>query len=194
MRPETNYSEAEIIEGIQENDRKVLECLYKEMVPVIYRDVIKNSGTEEDAKDHFQEIMLVVIQNVKANKYESGNIKGYIRRVAQNLWHKKLRKEGHLGLSGIDHEQEEDEMNYEKYMQLLKYDEKIAMVEQKLQEMNNPCRDVLISHYYHKTPLKAIAERYQWSYAYCKKKIYQCRQAMKNLLKQKKIFQPKLCS
>lgn len=183
------FSETEIKEGIRHKDPRVLEYLYKEMVPVIYQDIIQNSGNSEDAKDNFQDAMLVVTENIKNGRYQSGNIKGYIRNLARNIWQKHLRYKGLEVASPNENEGEkEDGMNYERYLQMLKYDREIDLVEETLKKMGNPCYEVLKWHYYQKQPLKTIAHHFAWSYAYCKKKVFECRKDMKKRLEQSHLF------
>lgn len=189
MREAKKLKEEDLYEGLLHDNYTIIKQLYEELVPVIHRDIIQNRGTREEAQDHFQEVMLVVSQNVKNGCYQSNNLKGYIRQVARNLWHKKLRKKGiEEGLDEQAENLESDPFNYEQYLNLLAYDQQISAVEESLTHMESPCKEVLTWHYYHKTPLAAIAEHFQWSYAYCKKKVYNCRKHLKSLVEQHNFF------
>ena len=44
----------EIIQGLMQNDNSAYSHLYKEYYPVTERLILKNSGTEDEAKDIFQ--------------------------------------------------------------------------------------------------------------------------------------------
>jgi len=83
------FTEEEIVDGVKKNKTEVYEYLYKKLTPVIYYDIKINSGTKEDAEDHFQDTMMVVAFNVKQGKYVLGNFEGYFKRVSKNLWLKK---------------------------------------------------------------------------------------------------------
>jgi len=178
----SNLKEVELLEGVKNKDNAILEHLYETMTPVVYQDVMNNSGTEDEAKDLFQETMVVVIQNVRDGKYEAQNLKGYIKNVARNIWYKKLRKrDREVALQESNHEQE-DHFTYDHYLDLLAYEEEIRKLRQGLQQLGEPCYTVITRFYHEKYTLQAIAEEYNWSYKYCKKRVLECRQCLKHLL------------
>ncbi len=179
----TIFSERELVKGLQGDNCEIFEHLYKTMTPCIFKDVIGNSGSEEDAKDLFQTVMIVVTQNVKNGKYQSGNIYGYIRKVAQNLWQKELRKKGReLGSNHLPENDMVENFNYEWYLNLVKYDNQIEEMQAKLNHLDDTCQNILKQYYYEKVDLSTIAQQFNWSYQYCKKKIYGCRKKLKSLI------------
>lgn len=174
------YQEEELVEGIKINCPKVLAYLYKIMTPTIYQEVVKNSGSTEDAKDLFQDTMLIVAQKVKQNQFESGNIKGYIRGIARKLWHQQLDKKN-SALPTSKETQAEDHP-YEKYLDLVKYDQQIEAVKSNMAELGSPCNQVLKQFYYQKASIQFIADQWNWTYDYCKKRLYRCRNKLRELL------------
>lgn len=177
------FTEEEIVSGIKHNVPKVYEFLYKNLTPLIYYDIRSNSGSQEDAEDHFQDTILVVAANVKAGKYVDGNIEGYIRIVSRNLWLKKLRKSVKLKQSQLDDAFDPpDEYNSEVVNDLIKHDKIIDMVNERLNEMDDRCNEILTSFYFEKRALKDIADKFQWEYSYAKKKIFMCRQKLKEMI------------
>ena len=103
-----------LIDGIKNNVSMVYEYLYKKLTPVIYYEIKANSGTKEDAEDHFQDTMIVVAANVKGGKYLEGNLEGYFKQVSRNLWLKKLRDGGKMKKTEYDDSFERpDEFSHE---------------------------------------------------------------------------------
>ncbi len=87
------YSVTEIIDGLRRRDSRVLRYIYKSYYPAIVKLVLTNSGTEDDAKDIFQEALIVVFKNIREKadfKLESG-FQTYIYSIARLLWLKHLR-------------------------------------------------------------------------------------------------------
>ena len=94
-----NYKEVlgldqeKIIEGIKKGDYNILKDIYKNNFDSVRNYVLKNRGNTEDAKDIFQEAMVIVY-----NKANSGtltlkcNFNTFIFSVCRHLWLKKLRK------------------------------------------------------------------------------------------------------
>lgn len=189
MKTSKQYSENEIMQGIKDNQREVFEYLYLKLTPVIYSDIRHNSGSKEDAEDHFQETLLVAIANVKSGKYQPGNFEGYFRQVSKNLWLKRLRDTGkarHVEFQ--EYHDAPDEVSAEFVDDLIKYDETIDMVAKKLSEMDESCKNVLTLFYYKKAGLDEIAKQFSWEYSYAKKKIFLCRQGLKGMLQADKNF------
>ena len=177
------FTEEELVSGIKNNVPEIYEFLYKQLTPLIYYDIRSNSGTTEDAEDHFQDTILVVAANVKTGKYKQGNIEGYTRIVSKNLWLKKLRDGGRLKQSQLDESFDPpDEYDAELVNDLIKHDRMIDMVSQKLSEMDEKCNEVLTAFYFEKSALNKIADKFQWEYSYAKKKIFMCRQKLKEMI------------
>ncbi len=87
------YSVTEIIDGLRRRDNRVLRYIYKTYYPPVVKLVLTNSGTEDDAKDIFQETLIVVFRNIRDKadfKLESG-FQTYLYSIARLLWLKHLR-------------------------------------------------------------------------------------------------------
>ena len=190
MKSPKQFTEDELMQGIKENKREVFEYLYLKLTPIIYSDIRNNSGSKEDAEDHFQETLLAAIANVKTGRYERGNFEGYFRRVSKNLWLKKLRDSGkYRSIEFQDHHDSPDELSYEFAEKLIEYDHTLDLVNGKLNEMDESCKNVLNLFYYEKRGLDEIAKQSNWEYSYAKKKIFLCRQRLKEMLQTDKRFQ-----
>ncbi len=61
------YSDKTILTGIKNRKESILEYLYKEYFPKIKRIVISNGGNEQDARDLFQEALIIVFNRIKKN-------------------------------------------------------------------------------------------------------------------------------
>ena len=61
-------TDQEIFEKICQGDEKALEVLYKKYYRMMTKLVISNSGTEEEAKDIYQEALVVFWQKAVSGK------------------------------------------------------------------------------------------------------------------------------
>ncbi len=88
-----NYSNTEIINGFKGNDTEFLEELYRTYYPSILKFVKNNNGKDEDARDVFQEALLIIYQKVRKNSFTlDTTFLTYIYAISKNLWMKELRK------------------------------------------------------------------------------------------------------
>ena len=121
--------------------------------------VLKNSGTEEDAKDTFQEGLIVLMKNIERGVFEGrSSLKSYLNSICKNIWLQSLRKlkkrEEAIATEEWEDESEEKtediEMKHEK-------------VKQKFKVLGKACQDILIQFYYERKSMKELQEIYQLS-------------------------------
>lgn len=183
------FTEKEIIDGVDKNKTEVYQYLYKKLTPVIYYDIKINSGTQEDAEDHFQDTMIVVAANVKGGKYVEGNFEAYFKRVSKNLWLKKLRDGSKMKQTEYDDSfNKADEYDDEFVENMIRYDTVIDLVNEKLNELDENCHKVITMFYHHKISLGEIAEKFSWEYSYAKKKVFLCRKKLKEMVQADEKF------
>ncbi|MEP7239114.1 MAG: sigma-70 family RNA polymerase sigma factor [Ferruginibacter sp.] len=66
--------------------------MYEQNYPLVERFLLKNNGTVDDAKDIFQDIMLVLVEKIYADDFElTASLSTYIFAIGKKLWLKKLR-------------------------------------------------------------------------------------------------------
>jgi RNA polymerase sigma factor (sigma-70 family) len=82
----------QIIDGIRKRDNKVLTLIYKELFPVVRYYVMSNGGTQDDAKDVFQESIIVVFKQITLSSFEiKTGFEAYLYGVSRLVWLKILR-------------------------------------------------------------------------------------------------------
>lgn len=173
--------------AIKMNDEKVLGELYAlnfEKVSVYIRN---NSGTEEDARDIFQEAFLAVWRNIQADRFvpvgESA-VSGYLFQIAKNKWIDVLRKKKRNPLiavsdpSLIDTEEpgplSEEEEDY------------VGRVALQFTKLGHPCKELLSRFYFRKESLRTIAAAFAWTEASAKNNKYRCLQKLRGMVVDKK--------
>lgn len=109
-----NQSDQEVFLGLKSNDNQAYEIVYKFYYPSVKNIVLKNNGSEDDAKDIFQETILVLLEKVSKDDFNlTSSLKTYIFAVSSNLWLKRLRDSNKIAGIEVD--------MYEKY--LIDYEE-----------------------------------------------------------------------
>ena len=83
--------EKALLKGLARNDRAATTTLYRDHYGMIQTLVLNNNGTVDDARDVFQEAMVVLYEKVKAGGFElSCQLKTYIYSICRRLWLKRL--------------------------------------------------------------------------------------------------------
>lgn len=144
--------------------------------------VVHNNGTEEDAKDVFQEAVIVLYDKVQEGSFElQSKLKTFLYAVCRRLWLKRLQlQQRHTFLAEEIDElipvEQELAIHEEK-------DQQFVMMEEALAGIGEPCRAILEAYYLHKRSMQEIAEKFGYTNAEnAKNQKYKC------LLRLKKLF------
>ena len=95
------YSDTAIIEGIRQQDDQVLNWLYKNYHQTVRHHVLKNSGSDSDVSDVFQEAIITLYRQISENQLKlTTDLKGYFFGIARNIWNSQLRRKARI--TGIE--------------------------------------------------------------------------------------------
>ena len=86
-------SDSNIIDGIRRQDDQILNWLYDNYHQTVRHHVLKNSGSEADVSDVFQESIITLFGQISKNELKlTSDLKGYFFGIARNIWSAQLRK------------------------------------------------------------------------------------------------------
>lgn len=180
MKPEQN--EKTLLAGLARNDREAVEKIYKENYGFIQSLIINNNGSIDDARDVFQETMIVLYEKSRSGTLELNcQIRTYVYSVARRIWLKKLQQQsrfvGDLNLTESVVSVDEDLEDH------LKRDAEFGMMENAIQGLGEPCRGLLEAFYLRKRNMQEIAAEFGYTNSEnAKTQKYKC------LMRLKKIF------
>jgi RNA polymerase sigma factor (sigma-70 family) len=173
-------NEKALLEGMARSDKKAVETLYREHFNMIQALIINNNGTSEDAKDVFQEAMVVLYEKVKKGNFELNcQIKTFVYSVCRRLWLKKLMhqnrfslSEGHEDAVAVDEDMEEHEQRNLEF----------TVMERAMNGLGEPCRSLLEAFYLQKRSMQDIATGFGYTNAEnAKNQKYKCLMRLKKL-------------
>jgi RNA polymerase sigma factor (sigma-70 family) len=175
-------SDEAVIAGIRRDDEAALAYLYKRYFPMVLHFLQNNNGTEEEAKDIYQEAVIIFYEKVKANSLElSCQIKTYLYSVCRRLWLKKLAEKNRRGTKLKDEEfflelPAEDGVGEEKEV-------RFEVMAESLLLLGEPCKSLLEDFYLNDLSMLQITEKFGYINAdTAKNQKYKC------LLRLKKLF------
>lgn len=171
-----------ILQGLAQNDKQAIETIYKDNYTVIQSFILNNSGTYDDARDIFQEAMIVLFEKARSGTFElSSQLKTYIYSVCRRLWLKRLnqmqRYNGQL-------DNLEETVPVEEEMELHeKRNTDFIVMEAAMGKIGEPCKSLLEAYYIQKKHMNEIAASFGYTNAdNAKTQKYKC------LMRLKKIF------
>lgn len=166
------YSQEEIIQGIKNNDSKVIQVFYQSQYKKIEQYVLANNGYTEDAKDIYQEAFIVLWKNIRKGKFIPENrtaIAGYIYQIAKNKTTVELQ-------SNLRQSEEDNELETEEYHQ---------WVVKEFENLGQTCKEVLKRFYFQKESMEQIAMAFEWTPATARNNKYRCIKQLKDKWKTK---------
>ncbi len=174
-------NETVLLRGLARNDRKAVETIYRENYNMVQALVVKNSGNIDDAKDIFQEAMIVLYQRVQSEAFELNcQIKTYIYSVSRRLWLKRLVQQNRF-LIADDSEQEVVSVD-EQVDEHEKQNTEFLMMEKAMGSLGEPCKSLLEAFYMQKRSMQEIASNFGYTNAEnAKNQKYKCLMRLKKL-------------
>ncbi|HNL66317.1 MAG TPA: sigma-70 family RNA polymerase sigma factor [Ferruginibacter sp.] len=172
------------IEALAKNDSVLIEEIYRRYSAGIRRMVLKNSGSESDAADLFQEVLVELHRKAISQQFVlTCPFEAFLHLVCRNRWINELHKRKGITVT-IDDDRGLDlsgdaATNYEL---LCKQENRRTLVQEKLAGLGDGCRDLLSLSWSGK-PMQEVARLLNFSYAYVRKKKTECMAKLINLVK-----------
>jgi RNA polymerase sigma factor (sigma-70 family) len=178
----TATNEQDLLEGLAKNDRKAIETIYRQHYNMVQSMILGNSGYPDDARDVFQEAMIVLYEKVISGSFElNSQLKTYLYSVCRRIWLKRLSQVQRLSpeVEGLE-ERIPVEEDLERHEQRNR--DFIAM-EEAMSSLGEPCKSLLEAYYLDKKSMVEIAGDFGYTNAdNAKNQKYKC------LMRLKKIF------
>ena len=167
----------EILDKIAKGDESALKYLYKKYYRMMTKLVISNNGSEDEAKDIYQDALIVFWQKVIGGQLIlTSRISTYLYSVCLNLWRKELDRKNRLsheekdGAQYMDNDREERE----------------KIIHECIGELGDTCKKILTYYYFEKMSMQDIAEKLDFANTdTAKTKKYKCKKRLDQLVKQK---------
>jgi RNA polymerase sigma factor (sigma-70 family) len=142
------YFDELIVSEIRKKNEVALRELYKTHYPMIVNLVCLNNGTEQEAKDIYQEAVIAFYEKVQEEHFSlTCKIKTYLYAVCRRLWlkrlHEKKRYHGHI-------EETETFLGIEEEMvDVEEKEQRFTRMSEALDGLGEPCRSIIEDYYIH---------------------------------------------
>lgn len=175
FRSSSAINEKEIFERICKGDEKALEYLYQKYYRMMTKMVITNSGTEEEARDVYQDALIVFWQKATSgNLVLTSKMSTFIYSICQNLWRKELDRKKRLSNEERDSPVSIDTDSGEREKILAKC----------IDQLGETCKKVLMFYYFEEMSMQDIAEKLGFANTdTAKTKKYKCKKKLDELVK-----------
>lgn len=183
MKKKLSLDESTIIQGIRNNNTMIITYAYKKYFPSVANFIKLNGGNDDDAKDIFQEAMMVVFHNSQKENFQlSCQLNTYIYSISKNLWFTELRRQNKTTSQIEDFDQlvNEDELMLEEAEEKIIAQNNLRL---SLNSLGEPCKSILTAYYIEHLSMQEIAKKMGYTNSEnAKNQKYKC------LLRLKKIY------
>jgi RNA polymerase sigma factor (sigma-70 family) len=175
-------SEEALLAGIRNEDEAALAYLYKLHYPMILHFVLNNSGSEDEAKDIYQEAVIVFYEKIREGSLELNcQIKTYLYSVCRRLWLKQLS--GKSRFAGVVSDADTFIEVDADLAEAEEKEEKFAKMGEALTMLGEPCKTLLEGFYLQDFSMQALTEKFGYTNSdNTKTQKYKC------LVRLKKLF------
>ena len=174
-------SDNEIVLLILNNSSSTLTYLYRLYFPMILQLIINNNGNQDDAKDIYQEAIIVLHDKIKRGDFElNSKLKTFIYSVCRRLWLKKLSQKSRFFGDVNDYENfiavENDIEEHEEK------DKQFSHMNFSLSGLGEPCKTIIEDFYIRGSSMQVICEKFGYTNAdNAKTQKYKCLQRLKKI-------------
>ncbi len=172
-----HYTVEAILDGVKNSENEILRYVYQKYYPEIRFFVIRNSGTDEDAKDVFQEALIVIYKKLKNEKLELRcSFKTYLYSVSRIVWLRSLENRK-IHTSELSENQIHIELD-DGLEGMLEEQIRYKLYQKHFLSLHVDCQEIL-KLFLKKVPMREIQSRMNLkSEKYVKKRKYQCKEIL----------------
>jgi RNA polymerase sigma factor (sigma-70 family) len=183
-------TDLEIIQGIKNQDPKVLKYLYHEYYSLVQMNIMEYGGTKADVKDVFQEAIILIYRKINEGSFQmKTSFKNYLLSTSWYIWVKELRTKNHQSRIIESYNYFQDDYYYENNIEEEEYElhRRYKIYQENFKKLTKKCRKIL-KMFLDKKPIKEIAKKVGLSENSVKKRKYECKERLTDLIKNDNRF------
>ena len=171
-----------LLKGLEKDDKKAIEAIYRENYSMIQAFILNNNGSVDDARDIFQEAMIVLYEKSRLETFSLNcQIKTFVYSICRRLWLKRLQQLNKF-TTQIDNLEETVPVE-EEVEEHEKKNNDFILMENAMNKIGEPCKSLLDGYYLKKKSMQEIAEDFGYTNSdNAKTQKYKC------LVRLKKLF------
>jgi len=178
--------EIKIFNGIVKGNEKVLKDFYERNFTVINSFIIKNSGTERDSEDIFQDALIILYQKLKSDSLVINcSIHTYFYGVCKNIWRTRLRKKSKISCgNNVDDLKLEDSTDI---INEIEQSEREKLFRKHFVNLNCKCKQIL-SLFLEGKSMREIGLITGHSEGYVRKKKFESKKQLLEMIENDSLF------
>ena len=175
-----------LVEGLREGQREATEQIYSRCFNQVRVMIQNNSGTEDDARDIFQDALIALYRRLQQDDFTlTCKLSSYVQVMCRNLWRTKIRN---VQMTTATEKIENEVVDLDaRVLDQMAESEKRNLMYKHFNELSDDCKRIL-ELFFAKVPMKEIAEKLDTSEGYIKKRKHVCKSRLMSNVQSDPMF------
>ena len=169
----------QLLQELRTGQKDAIKRIYEQSYHHCKWAVLKNKGSEDDARDVFQEAVFSLINRLQEQDVEIKNLDAYLYNSCKFIWYGQLRKNGKVSLveSFNDDIEEEDGLQDKEEKEKMR-----SALYQGLNKIGEDCRRLIELTFFEKYSDSEIAPIFGYQVKFVRTKRYRCIKMLKRII------------
>lgn len=180
-----SWTDNEVLDALKDPRRcnDGIRALYRQYQELLTNYVVNNSGSEDDAQDIFQEVVVSFVHLVKNDKFrKESSIKTFLYAMNRNLWLNELKRRGRAA-----HREKKFEevklFNNEQVDHVMEHREATKQLMAVVESLGADCKKILLLFYFENRSMRNIlAETSYENEQVVRNKKYKCLKKLEEMI------------
>jgi RNA polymerase sigma factor (sigma-70 family) len=185
MDMKAEFTDSGLIQALRSdaNPDEAVRHLYRTQFRVTAAYIKQNSGSQEDAEDIFQEVVLVFIDILKKEKFRGeSSISTFLYALTRNIWLNELNKRGKSKIRDEKFEQERETTDLD-VSHLIANRESKAQLMELVDKLGETCKKILLAFYFENKAMREILQNLHYeNEQIVRNKKYKCLKQLEQMI------------
>ena len=157
--------------------------VYKEYFESMAWIVKNNSGSQQDAEDIFQEVLVNFIDLVQRDKFRGeSSVKTFLFSMTKHTWLNELKKRGRSDIRELKYEKTKDQQEADVSYIIAEREAKKQVMDV-VEELGDTCKKILVMFYYENRSMKEILDSLEYeNEQVVRNKKYKCLKQLEQMI------------
>jgi RNA polymerase sigma factor (sigma-70 family) len=181
----SDYTDKALLQTLRSdtNTDEAIRHLYRTQFKITTAYIKQNNGSEEDAEDIFQEVVLTFIELVKKDKFRGeSSIGTFLYALTRNTWLNELKKRGRAKLRDEKFEKGKETTGMD-VSHFIIHREMKSQLMHLVDSLGETCKKILLAFYFENLPVKDILKILDYeNEQVIRNKKYKCLKQMEQMI------------
>jgi RNA polymerase sigma factor (sigma-70 family) len=158
MEIKKDFTDQNLIQSLRSDEHpdQAIRYLYRKQFGLTAAYIKQNSGTDEDAEDIFQEVLLVFIEILKKDKFRGeSSVSTFLYALTRNIWLNELSRRGKSKRRDEIFEKGKETVDMD-VSHLIADRETKSQLMQVVEKLGATCKKILLAFYFENLAMKEI--------------------------------------